>query len=152
MKKNILNTITSITIFLFLVGCSQAGNHNLKGGYAAEGYDVVAYFNKIAVKGNVKFATTHKGAGYKFSSLENLEKFKKAPDKYAPQYGGWCAYAVALKSKKVGIDPKTYEIRDGKLYLFYNSWGTDTLKLWLKEKPAKLKIAADKNWAKITRN
>jgi YHS domain-containing protein len=152
MKKNILNTISSITIFLFLVGCSQAGDHNLKGGYAAEGYDVVAYFSKTAVKGNAKFATTHKGAGYKFSSLENLEKFKKSPDTYAPQYGGWCAYAIALKSKKVGIDPKTYEIRGGKLYLFYNSWGTDTLKLWLKEKPAKLKIAADKNWAKITRN
>ena len=51
-----------------------------------------------------------------------------------------------ISGKKVGIDPKTFELRNGKLYLFYNKGKTNTLELWLKESPEKLKIQADKNW------
>jgi len=64
-----------------------------------------------------------------FSTKENLETFKKMPKKHMPQYGGYCAYAIGKNGEKVSINPKTFEIRDGKLYLFYNSWGTNTLKL-----------------------
>jgi len=83
---------------------------------------------------------------FKFASQENLNTFKENPDKFLPQYGGYCAYAIALKSKKVGINPETFEIRDGKLYLFYNSWGTNTLKLWKKNILKGLQKKADKNW------
>ena len=62
------------------------------------------------------------------------------------QYGGYCAYAIAVDSKKVSINPKTFEIRDGKLYLFYNAWGTNTLKLWQKENVKGLQEKADKYW------
>ncbi|MFB1040863.1 MAG: hypothetical protein QMC35_10435, partial [Polaribacter sp.] len=68
---------------------------------------------------------------------------------YVPQYGGWCAYAMGTKGKKVRIDAETFEIRDGKLYLFYNSWGNNKLESWLKENPTSLKKEAATNWKKI---
>ena len=113
------------------IGLSQSIDYNIQKGYVAEGYDVVSYFENEAVEGKKEFKTTYDNATYKFSSEDNLNTFLNNPKKYIPQYGGYCAYAIAEKSKKVKIDPETFEIRDGKLYLFYNSWGTNTLKLWL---------------------
>jgi YHS domain-containing protein len=125
----------------------QTANTTLKG-YAVDGYDVVAYFENNAQKGTKKFETTLDGIKYAFSSKKNLEKFKVNPTKYRPQYGGWCAYALGAKNKKVDIDPETFEIRDGKLYLFYNSWGINTYKSWKIEGAESLKIKADENWKK----
>lgn len=71
------------------------------------------------------------------------------PQKYIPQYGGYCAYAIGAKGKKFSINPNTYEIRDGKLYLFYNEGKTNTLQLWLDYGADNLKEKADKNWQKI---
>jgi YHS domain-containing protein len=130
----------------FLFG--QQTVNTTKKGYAVDGYDVVAYFENNAQKGTKKFETTFGGIKYAFSSKKNLKKFKVAPEKYRPQYGGWCAYALGAKNKKVDIDPETFEIRDGKLYLFYNSWGINTLKLWEKEGAESLKIKADEHWKK----
>ncbi len=127
-------------------------DYNTKKDFIAEGYDVVEYFNNKAEKGNKKFQTTFDGVKLMFSNKENLETFKKAPKKYMPQYGGYCAYAIGKNGEKVGINPKTFEIRDGKLYLFYNSWGTNTLKLWTKEGAEDLKTSADKNWEKLKKN
>jgi len=139
-----------ITILLItLSSIFSAQEYNLKKGFVAEGYDVVAYFSNKVEKGDVKFITTHDRVKFKFSTKENLETFKKAPIKYIPVYGGYCAYALGAKGKKVSIDPETFEIIDGKLYLFYNSWGTNTLKLWKKEDPEKLKKNADKHWKNI---
>ncbi len=140
-----------IFIFLFTTTCSfcQTTDYNAKKGYVANGYDVVAYFNNNAVEGSKSFIANFKGAKYKFSSKKNLSIFNKNPNKYSPQYGGYCAYAVALKSDKVSINPKAFEIRNGKLYLFYNAWGTNTLKLWQKNDPEALIKQADKNWKTI---
>ena len=142
----------SILLFLAITAnlFSQESHFNTKKGYAAEGYDVVSYFMQKAEKGDKKFTAEYDSVKYKFSSKEHLETFQKAPEKYAPQYGGYCAYAIGLKSEKVSVDPKTFEIRDGKLYLFYNSWGTNTLKLWKEEGAEKLQKQADINWQKIT--
>jgi YHS domain-containing protein len=131
---------------------SQTTDYNTKKGFVAEGYDVVAYFNDDAIEGSKLYTTTFDGVKYKFSSQQNLDKFTKEPKKYIPQYGGYCAYAVAVNSKKVGIDPETYEIRDGKLYLFYNSWGNNTLKKWKKENVKGLQEKADLNWEAIKFN
>lgn len=146
--KNILFLflLTSLTAF------SQKENYNLKKGFIAEGYDVVSYFNNKAEKGDKEFTTEFDGVKFKFSSKENLEIFKKNPKKYVPAYGGYCAYAIGAKAKKVSIDPETFEIRDGKLYLFYNSWGTNTLELWKEEGAEDLKKKADSNWEKIIKN
>lgn len=124
-------------------------NFNLKNGFIAEGYDVVSYFNSQAVKGNQQFIAEFEGLKFKFTSKENLAFFKQNPDKFLPQYGGFCAYAIGKNGEKVSINPKTFEIRDGKLYLFFNSWGTNTLELWQKEGPEKLQQKADENWKKI---
>ncbi|MDC1161952.1 YHS domain-containing (seleno)protein [Tenacibaculum sp.] len=124
-------------------------SYNIKKGFVANGYDVVSYFSGKETKGIKKHVTTFDGVQFKFSSEKNLLIFKKSPNKYIPQYGGYCAYAVGLKGEKVSINPKTFEIRDNKLYLFYNSWGTNTLDLWLKENPEKLRKQADKNWVTL---
>jgi YHS domain-containing protein len=135
---------------LFIISISslsgQTIDYNLKKGFAAEGYDVVAYFNNEAIEGNKAFKAVFDGVNYKFSSEKNLILFNKNPEKYIPQYGGYCAYAIAVKGKKVSINPETFQIKDDKLYLFYNDWGTNTLELWKKENPGKLQVKADENW------
>ena len=127
---------------------AQKIDYNLKKGFVAEGYDVTEYFNNKAVKGESKYTTTHDNVKYKFASQANLDAFKKNPEKFVPQYGGYCAYAIGAKAEKVDIDPETYEIRDGKLYLFYNSWGINTLTKWNDEGAEALKNKADENWQK----
>lgn len=141
-----------VLILLLLISTSifsQKTDYNIKKGAVANGYDVVAYFNNKVIKGSKKIATNYDGVSFRFSSKENLSTFKSNPKKYIPQYGGYCAYAIGAKGEKVGINPKTFEIRGGKLYLFYNSWGTNTLDLWIKEGADDLKNKADKNWEKI---
>jgi YHS domain-containing protein len=139
-----------ITIFFLTISTTfLAQNYNIQKGYVAEGYDVVSYFSAKPEKGSKEFTTTYDSVKFKFSSKKNLETFKNSPIKYIPAYGGYCAYAVGAKAKKVSIDPETFEIRDGKLYLFYNSWGTNTFEMWKEEGAEKLKVNADKNWVKI---
>ncbi len=119
-----------------------------KNKVAVEGYDVVAYFTEAKPKkGKAEFAVYHQGITYHFSSNSNKELFKKNPAQYEPQYGGWCAYAMGNDGTKVEIDPETFKVLDGKLYLFYNKFFTNTLKSWNKNE-VKLKASADANWQK----
>lgn len=141
-----MRTVLVIFILGIYSSFAQQIDYNTKKGFVANGYDVVAYFNNEAVDGNKKFKTTFDNVYYKFVSQENLNVFKVNPKMYIPQYGGYCAYAIAVKGKKVSINPDTFEIREGKLYLFYNAWGTNTLDLWLKENVKGLREKADKNW------
>ena len=137
--------ITLFAILLFTIVQAQE-NINLKNGYAAEGYDVVAYFNNTAIKGDKNIIYTYKDVKYSFSSNENLETFKKNPEMYVPQFGGYCAYAIAVNNEKVSINPKTFQVLDDKLYLFYNSWGVNTLEKWMDEGPEELLKQANSNW------
>jgi YHS domain-containing protein len=146
-------------IFLFIVFFSvnfvssaqdqkRINAFNLEKGIAVQGYDVVTYFDGKAVKGNSSLAVIHLGVRYHFSTLTNKEEFKKNPAKYEPQYGGWCAYAMGESGEKVEIDPETFKILNGKLYLFYNKRFNNTLKTWNKKEPV-LKSKADANWSKL---
>jgi YHS domain-containing protein len=146
MRQLIIILFLTISITLF------GQNVNTKKGFMAKGYDVVSYFDNKAKKGTKDFAVEVDDVKYQFSSKENLNLFKDNSKKYIPQYGGYCAYAIAVKGEKVDINPETFEVRDGKLYLFYNSWGVNTLKLWKKEGALGLKEKADKNWKKIIKN
>ena len=84
---------------------------------AVGGYDTVAYFTQSdAVKGSSDFQTTYKGAQFLFSSQQNLDTFMASPEKYAPQYGGYCAWAIAHDKTAKG-NPKYWAVVDGKLYL-----------------------------------
>lgn len=142
-----------LVLFFVLIGLAQAYgqkvDYNDANGYLASGYDVVAYFSKKPQKGNSKFTFKYQQTKLKFISQKNLNIFKANPTKYLPQYGGWCAYAMAKTGEKVAINPKTYEIRNGKLYLFYNKYFTNTLDSWKKENPAALVKKANANWKKI---
>lgn len=143
MKTKILGVIF---FFGMLTTFAQTIDYNTKKDYIAKGYDVVAYFDNQAIEGKKEFTATYDNVKFKFSSQKNLKTFNASPEKFIPQYGGYCAYAIAEKSKKVDIDPKTFEIRDGKLYLFYNSWGNNTLNTWKKNNVKGLQSNADKNW------
>lgn len=118
-----------------------------KNGVAIQGYDPVSYFTvHKAEKGTAQFACTYKGATYYFVNDSHLQTFKKNPEKYEPQYGGWCAFAWGLKNgQKVEINPTTFKIANDKLYLFYNKGKNNTLLDWNKDE-SKLKSKADTNW------
>ena len=90
-------------------------------GTGAGGYDVVAYFKSgKAVKGTSKFKTKYKGATWRFSSADNLAAFKASPARFAPAFGGYCAWAVSQGYTAKG-DPRHWSIVGGKLYLNYNA-------------------------------
>ncbi len=130
-----------------MVSCGPKVGPNVNGsGFMADGYDVTEYFNNNAVKGNPNYTTTYDGSKYKFVSQANLDTFKANPEKYEPQYNGYCAYAIGAQNKKIGINPESYEIRDGKLYLFYDTVFADTKKKWEEEGPEKIQQQADENW------
>lgn len=113
--------------------------------YAIDGYDVVAYFNEgKAVKGSEQFKVQHKGVQFYFSSEANQAAFKESPEKYEPQYGGYCAYAVS-KGSTAGVDPTVFDVVDGKLYLNYNK---DVQKKWRAEMKKHIQ-RADANWPKV---
>jgi len=112
---------------------------------AIKGYDTVAYFTENkAVKGSDKFTTKYNGATWLFSSQENLELFVASPKKYAPQYGGYCAYAVS-QNGTASIKPELFTIHDGKLYLNYNKSINDK---WNANREQFIKDA-DKNWPEL---
>ncbi|MCF0061765.1 YHS domain protein [Dyadobacter chenwenxiniae] len=149
-----------ISIFLLLaLGLGQAfaqtveirkKQFNLEGsGLAIQGYDPVAYFtmNK-ALEGKKEFSTNFNGTVYRFMSKQNRDEFAGNPARYEPQYGGWCAFAMGKKGEKVEVDPETFKVIDGKLYLFYNKYFNNTLKSWNQDE-ARLKAQANKNWSKF---
>lgn len=134
--------------------CQQAEvrtkNFNLlNGNIAINGCDPVAYFTQNkAVKGSKENAVSYDGVVYYFSSVADKEACKKTSAKYEPKYGGWCAYAMWNSGEKVEIDPETFKLNDGKLYLFDNKYFSNTLKGWNKDEN-NLQTKADSNWKKL---
>ena len=118
-------------------------NKTLLGGLAVDGYDVVAYqTDHRPVEGKRDFQTDWQDATWRFASAEHLKMFKADPERYAPQYGGYCAYGVGAKNYKVGIDPGAFTVIDGKLYLNYSK---DVQTLWDADR-AHFIQTADRNW------
>ena len=119
---------------------------NLEKGVAIQGYDPVAYFTRNqAVKGDPEISHTHKGVTYYFASAGHRSKFQETPKKFEPAYGGWCAYAMGENGSKVRIDPETFKITDGRLYLFYNFYLINTKTKWEQDQE-RLKERADQLW------
>src|SRR5215510_6742142 len=101
-------------------------------GAAINGYDVVAYFKDgKPAKGTPKFSVSYKGANWLFANMENAEQFKSDPEKFEPQYGGYCAFGCS-RGYKAKTSPDAWTIVDGKLYLNYNIDVRDT---WNKDQP-----------------
>lgn len=151
-KKRILLLVISAFMSVATFAQSEskrAANFNLESKVAIQGYDPVAYFKEgKAVKGKKEIASTYQSVVYYFSSAVNKDAFSKNPSGYEPQYGGWCAYAMGAKGEKVEINPETFKIIEGKLYLFYNAYFNNTLKSWNKDE-VNLKKKADASWKKI---
>ena len=145
----VIIALSVLSIAVFAQEPVRKKHLNLEKGIAIQGYDPVSYFtSNKAVKGKKDLAVYYEGATYYFSSTENKELFKNNPAKYEPEYGGWCAYAMGAKGEKVEVDPETFKILNGKLYLFYNKFFTNTLKDWNKDE-SNLHAKADANWTKI---
>ncbi len=147
----------SIILFVALISMAtfaqtatkRTSEFNLEKKVAIQGYDAVAYFTqKKAIKGKATIATNYEGVTYYFSSQANKDAFVKNPTNYEPQFGGWCAYAMGANAEKVEINPETFKILDGKLYLFYNAYFNNTLKSWNKDE-LNLKKKAETNWKKF---
>lgn len=116
---------------------------NKKG--AINGFDPVAYFKQgKPVEGNRGFSSSYDGATFYFASPQNKATFDANPAKYAPQYGGYCAWAVS-KGYTAKTDPNAWTIYDGKLYLNYSTSIRDK---WNVDKPTNVK-RANTNWPKV---
>lgn len=112
---------------------------------ALSGYDPVSYFVAGGPKkGDAQFATTFKGVEYRFASADNLARFRANPNAYLPQYGGYCAWAVA-GGYTAKSDPLAWKIVGGKLYLNYDQ---NVQKRWAKDIPGNI-AKADKNWPQV---
>ncbi len=151
MKKIFLTVIIALVTISVLAQtvAKRTSEFNLENKIAIQGYDPVAYFKQSkGIKGKKELTTVYQGVEYHFSSVANKELFLKTPTVFEPQFGGWCAYAMGDSGEKVDINPETFKILDGKLYLFYNAYFSNTLKSWNKDE-ANLKKKAESNWKKI---
>jgi YHS domain-containing protein len=146
--------IATAAAFALLLGVAlQAGpagaggvvNSSLLGGVAIEGTDPVAYFTEgKPVEGSSDFEHEWMGATWRFASAADRDRFAADPDKYAPQYGGYCAWAVS-QGYTAKIDPAAWTIVDDKLYLNYSK---DVQAQWSQDVPGNV-AKADANWPKI---
>lgn len=131
-----------VILFVFVSGSIFAQEKTIyqKNGIAINGYDPVAYFtDNMPVKGKEAFSFDWNGAKWQFSSDTNMALFKANPEKYAPQYGGFCAYGVS-ENHKSPTDPNAWTIVEEKLYLNYSP---KVKELWTKDIPNRIKKAND---------
>lgn len=154
--KAIKKIIVAVMVIIAANGVNAQSVNTDENKLANKGYDVLNYFTtNTAERGSVEFSTTHDGATYYFVSAENLTVFKSAPSKYLPQYDGYCAFAVAKMNKKVSVNPETFRIDDGKLYLFYNDFWEgkpfNTIVPWINNESDMEKLAAT-NWKTLKNN
>ena len=120
-------------------------NSSFLGGVAIEGTDPVAYFAEgKPIEGSSEFEHEWMGATWRFVSAAHRDQFAADPEKYAPQYGGYCAWAVA-QGYTAKIDPAAWKIVDGKLYLNYSP-GVQSQ--WQSDVPGNI-AQADANWPPI---
>lgn len=140
--------LTVVFSLLFsLTGFAQQPEVFQTKGYAINGYDVVSYFTETKpAKGDSSYAIEWNNAKWLFATSKNMELFKKDPEKYAPQYGGYCAYGCS-RGYKAPTTYDAYSIVNGKLYFNYN---TDVRVIWNKYQENFIK-KADVNWIQIVK-
>ncbi len=141
----IRRTAAAAAMAAFAAG-AWGGEFYEKNGVALRGHDPVAYFkDNKPIKGAAEHKAEYKGSTFHFASQANRDAFVADPAKYAPQYGGFCAYGTA-SGYKAAIDPAAFTVVNGKLYLNYNR---DVQKEWSKDVPGFI-AKADKNWPTVS--
>ena len=142
LKAIVITATLAISQFSLAVDIDANADAN---DLAIKGYDPVAYFTQgKPVQGSHKFSATHKNAIYHFSNAKNRDLFKANTDRYAPQYGGFCAMGVAM-NLKFDTDPQAWKIVDEKLYL---NLSKTVQKKWFSDIPGHIKTAAN-NWGAL---
>jgi len=138
-------TMAMLWIVFGSVSAIDPVNVTGRGKIAIEGYDPVAYFTLgEPVKGNEAYEHVWMGARWRFASAEHRDAFAADPERFAPQYGGYCSWAVS-QGYTAGIDPKAWRIVDGKLYLNYSP---KVQRRWAQNLEATI-AKADANWPAI---
>ncbi len=144
MKKSAVFVFVGL-LFLSYISNGQTSEIFSTSDGAVQGYDVVIYFtDHKPVKGSKEFTANHAGETWHFASAGNLKKFKASPEKYMPQFGGYCAYGMS-RGYKAKTDPEAWTIVDGKLYLNYN---TEVRKIW-NEKQGEFINKGNSNWPTV---
>jgi YHS domain-containing protein len=160
-KKNKSRDMRMVSMILFVILCAfialnvNAQKYHGKflnnvdaNGVIINGYDPVAFFtDNIPVKGNPSISFNYQDATYHFASQEHLDLFKNNPEKYKPQFGAWCAYAVSL-GRTAPIDVNTFSIVNGRLVIQHNQ---KAVRGWNEDVQGNLKLA-DRYWPKVTAN
>ena len=122
-----------------------AGAFNETDGVAIGGFDPVAYMSEQkALAGSAEFTSVYKGSTFRFKNAANRDAFAASPEKFAPQYDGYCAFGVSRGYKAV-TSPDAFTVVNGKLYLNYNA---EVKAMWVKDVPAHIS-KADRNWATV---
>ncbi len=138
------STLVALVALFGFAGNAMAADYT-NSTPAVQGYDVVSYqTGKRPIRGNGNFVAVYDGATYQFSSTANQKLFENNPEKFAPAYGGYCAFGASVGKKFIG-DPEVWRVVDGKLYL---NLDTGIQAEWLKDVPGRIK-SADENWRNI---
>jgi YHS domain-containing protein len=140
-----LTFLVVLALLVFNVGSTFAGEYFERDGVAIDGYDPVAYFTDMKpVKGSSAFHADYQGSTFHFGSAAHRDAFADDPGRFAPQYGGYCAYGMA-KGYKASIDPAAFTVVGDKLYLNYS----ETVRSqWLTDIPGYTR-KADANWPEV---
>lgn len=148
VRSLLIGILSFWTAFAYAGDVAAVNDKGVFNKAAIKGYDPVAYWTQgEPVKGDKKISYEWRGATWQFSSQEHLELFKSEPEKYAPKYGGYCAWAMADgDGKAVNISPDAWHIHDGGLYLNYNLAVRDE---WLQTRDKDI-VTADKNYPSLT--
>ncbi len=154
MKNSIKTTILGLALAVSSVVFAQdkMANNIDNSNIALEGYSPVSYLDlELAQMGNKAYKSEHKKVVYYFTSADQKATFDKNPEKYVPQYGGYCAFGC-YAGAKFRVNPNKFIVEDGKYYLYLTNVELDAKQLWLAENNhSKLKSVADKNWKKLSK-
>lgn len=141
----IAKPIAVLTTLGLLASIAHAGEFNESNGVAIKGYDPVAYIRQNKpVRGHPDLRFDYKGSTFLFTNVDNRAAFAANPEKFQPQYGGYCAFGAA-SGYKADIDPASFTVVDGKLYLNYNR---QVQQQWLKDTPGFIR-QADERWPAV---
>ena len=152
-KRTVLLIIVGLTNIMMETQAQSRMTYVNEDNIALGGYDVVNYFTENAAKkGSSSYSSEYNDTKYYFTSEEHKNMFKSDPNKYLPQYGGYCAFAMGMKNATVPSDPETFKIVNGELYVFFNDLYEgqkfNTIIPWNGDE-ANIHKMADKNWAAI---
>ena len=144
MRFNMKSLVAGVALSVIAL-TSHAGEFNESSGVAIKGYDPVAFFkDSKPVRGKDDLRFDYKGSTFVFSNADNRAAFAADPEKYVPQYGGYCAFGTA-RGYKADIDPATFTVVDGRLYLNYNK---QVQKEWAADRTRFIR-QADERWPAV---